>query len=136
MLSLGIVLKQKCFCAVKLQTFCQKIKIKLSALLSKNRPNVRPRRLQINKSWISRKWLDKNNKYRALLIINTAWSIELLLYASYFFLDKLKYSLTPSRNKHSQIRKFVSVSKILRFWSIHISHWEKSSKLSKDSQCI
>ena len=26
-------MKQKCFCAVKLQTFCQKIKIKPSALL-------------------------------------------------------------------------------------------------------
>ena len=40
---------------------------------------------------------------------------QLIIMYPTFLLDKLKYCLTPSRNKHSQIRKFVSVSKILRF---------------------
>ena len=47
----------------------------------------------------------------------------LIMYPT-FSLDKLNYSLTPSRNKHSQIRKFVSVSKMFRFWDVHISHWD------------
>ena len=77
---LGYCLKTEVFLCCQITDILSENKNKNSALLSKNRPNVRPRRLQINKSWISRKWLDKNNKYRALLIINTAWSIELLLH--------------------------------------------------------